>query len=217
MSTTCSTIVDSWTSSSVALNAATTAVGSFCMKPTVSVSSTSRPAGVWMRRVTGSSVENSRFSAITPALVSRLSSELLPAFVYPTSDMTGTSISMRRALYRARCRRTSSRSRLSFCMRVRTSRRSVSICVSPGPRVPMPPPRRSRCVHCPASLGSKYSCCASSTCKRPSLVRARCANTSRIRAVRSMTLTDSPSAFSRLRCCVGVSSSSQMTVLARLA
>ena len=105
---------------------------------------------------------------------------------------------------------------MSFCMRCRTSLRSVSICVSPGPRVPMPPPRRSRCVHCPASLGSRYSCCANSTCRRPSLVRARCAKTSRISAVRSMTFAP-PSSFSRLRCCVGVSSSSQITVLARFA
>ena len=43
-------------------------------------------------------------------------------------------------------------------MRSRASRRSVSICDSPGPRVPMPPtprpaPRRSRCVHRPAHAG----------------------------------------------------------------
>src|SRR2546430_1597460 len=43
-------------------------------------------------------------------------------------------------------------------MRSRARRRSVSICVSPGPRVPMPPsmrpaPRRSRWVHRPRMRG----------------------------------------------------------------
>ena len=42
-------------------------------------------------------------------------------------------------------------------------RRSVSISVSPGPRIPIPPFWRSRCVHNLVSLGSKYWHCANST------------------------------------------------------
>ena len=200
-------------SSSVARKAATSAGGSLWMNPTVSVSSAARPDGRRIRRVTGSSVENMRFSARTPARVSRLSSVLLPALVYPTSEMTGMSPDARLARRSPRWRRTPASSFLSRRMRSRAKRLSVSICVSPGPRVPMPPPSRSRCVHCPASRGSRYSCWASSTCSRPSRVRARDANTSRISAARSITLRP-PSASSRLRCWVGVSSSSHMTVSA---
>ena len=75
-------------------------------------------------------------------------------------------------------------------MRRRISRRSVSICVSPGPRTPMAPgeplrpPRRSRWLHWPLRRGRRYSVCANSTCRRPSRVRARTAKMSRISAVR---------------------------------
>ena len=51
-------------------------------------------------------------------------------------------------------------------------RRSVSSCVSPGPRVPMPPPVRDRCVHKRVRRGNWYSNCANSTWMRPSCVRA---------------------------------------------
>ena len=67
-------------------------------------------------------------------------------------------------------------------------RRSVSSFVSPGPRVPIPPPRRDSEWPWPESRGSMYFNCASSTCRRPSAVRARRANISRINCVRSMTL-----------------------------
>ena len=53
-------------------------------------------------------------------------------------------------------------------MRRRASRRSVSSWVSPGPRVPTPPPRRSRCCHMPRMRGRLYSSCASSTWSLPS-------------------------------------------------
>ena len=53
-------------------------------------------------------------------------------------------------------------------MRRRASRRSVSSCDSPGPRVPTPPPRRSRCCHMPRMRGRLYSSCASSTWSLPS-------------------------------------------------
>ena len=91
-------------------------------------------------------------------------------------------------------------------MRRRIWRRSVSSLVSPGPRVPMPPPSRDRAVPWPPSLGSKYRSWASSTCSLPSLLRARWAKMSKIRVVRSMTRTWQ--AFSRLRIWVGVSSRS---------
>ncbi len=212
-SMTCSTAADSDISSSVARNAATSVVGSLWMKPTVSVSSAGLPDGSMMRRVTGSSVENMRFSARTPARVIRLSSVLLPAFVYPTSDTTGRSFAVRFDLCSRLCRRTPSKSAFRFCSRLRTSRLSVSICVSPGPLMPIPPAIRSKCVHCPARRGKRYSVCANSTCRRPSRVRALDANTSKISAVRSSAFRP-PSASSRLRCCVGVSSSSQITVSA---
>ena len=69
------------TSSSVARNAATRSVGSFWMEPTVSVSSSSRPAGSSSFRVVGSRVAKSRCSARTPDPVSALSSVDLPALV----------------------------------------------------------------------------------------------------------------------------------------
>ena len=87
-------------------------------------------------------------------------------------------------------------------MRLPTSRRSTSSCVSPGPRRPMPPPCcRDRCVHICLSRGSEYSSWASSTCSRASGVRARVAKMSRINSLRSSTLT--PVAFSRLRTWAG--------------
>ena len=99
-----------------------------------------------------------------------------------------------------------------FCICLRIIRRSVSTCVSPGPRVPIPPPSRSKCDHCTTSLGRRYWCCASSTCNCPSCVRAWRPNTSKIRAVRSMTFICR--ADSRFRCWVGVSSSSNITTSA---
>ena len=80
--------------------------------------------------------------------------------------------SRRLALYWPRCLRTSSRPFFRRLILALISRLSVSIWVSPGPLVPIPPPRRSRWDHCPASLGSRYSCCASSTCRLPSRLRA---------------------------------------------
>ena len=72
-------------------------------------------------------------------------------------------------------------------------RRSVSSWVSPGPRVPMPPPVRDRWVHSRVRRGSWYSSWASSTWRRPSWVCACWAKMSRISRLRSMTLTLSSS------------------------
>ena len=71
-------------------------------------------------------------------------------------------------------------------MRRRASRRSVSSCDSPGPRVPMPPPRRSRCCHRPRIRGRLYSSWASSTWSFPSALRACWAKMSRMSCVRSI-------------------------------
>ena len=85
-------------------------------------------------------------------------------------------------------------------------RRSVSSFVSPGPLVPIPPPRRERESPCPMIRGSVYCSCASSTCSLPSFVCARCAKISKINAVLSRTLM--PNACSRFRCWAGDNSSS---------
>ena len=86
-------------------------------------------------------------------------------------------------------------------MRVRMRRRSVSSLVSPGPRVPMPPPRRDSAAPAPTRRGSRYFSWASSTCSLPSRVRARRAKMSRMSWVRSMTFRSSAS--SRWRSCAG--------------
>ena len=98
-------------------------------------------------------------------------------------------------------------------IRCRMRRRSVSSLVSPGPRVPMPPPSRESAVPEPTSRGIRYFSCASSTCSLPSRVRARLAKMSRINCVRSSTFRSSAS--SRLRSCAGDSSLSKMTTSAR--
>src|SRR6266702_3761128 len=110
-------------------------------------------------------------------------------------------------------------SRRSLLMRDRSRRRSVSILVSPGPRVPMPPPPATRPPACrasdspqPRSRGIRYSSWASTTCALPSLLRACWAKMSRMSAVRSTTFTlTTPSSR---RSWLGVSSPSQMTVSA---
>ena len=108
-----------------------------------------------------------------------------------------------------------SRSRSSVTRR-RASRRSVSSCDSPGPRVPTPPPSRSRCCHIPRMRGRLYSSCASSTWSFPSALTACWAKMSRISCVRSTTR--AWSAFSSVRCCDGLSSSStSSTSAARVA
>ena len=95
-------------------------------------------------------------------------------------------------------------------MRVRMRRRSVSSLVSPGPRVPMPPPSRDSAGPAPTSRGSRYFSCASSTCSLPSRVRARRAKMSRISCVRSTTL-HVDQRFCSSRSCAGDSSLSKMT------
>ena len=73
------------------------------------------------------------------APVSALSSVDLPAFVYPASATCGRCARSRSARITERLERTCASFRLSAAIRSRARRRSVSICVSPGPRVPIPP------------------------------------------------------------------------------
>ena len=106
----------------------------------------------------------------------------------------------------SRCWRTCSTRSFIFEIRVRMIRRSVSSWLSPGPREPMPPWVRERCVHSRVRRGSWYSSWASSTWSRPSWVWAWSAKMSRISRLRSMTLTLRSS--SSARCWAGDSSSS---------
>ena len=106
----------------------------------------------------------------------------------------------------ARCWRTWSTRSFIFLIRSRMIRRSVSSWLSPGPRVPIPPPVRDRWVHSRVRRGSWYSSWASSTWSRPSWVWACWAKMSRISRLRSMTLT--LSRLSRAFCWAGLSSSS---------
>ena len=116
-----------------------------------------------------------------------------------------------RSRWTLRTWRTCSSSASSRLMRSRISRRSVSSLVSPGPRVPMPPPCRERLLLMPESRGSRYLFCASSTCSLPSLVFARWAKMSRIRALRSSTGT--PMISSSARILPGESSLSNITMV----
>ncbi len=79
----------------------------------------------------------------------------LPAFVYPTRATTGAPARWRASRRVCRVRRTFSISRLTDWMRCRMRRRSVSSFVSPGPRVPMPPPSRDSITPLPVSRGSR--------------------------------------------------------------
>ena len=100
-------------------------------------------------------------------------------------------------------------------MRSRSRRRSVSSCVSPGPRRPIPPFWRSRWVQPRTRRVDMWRSCASSTCSLPTCERARCAKMSRISPVRS--ITRQPSARSRLRSCEGLSAWLKMTSAASCA
>lgn len=221
-STTCSRRSASTTSSSVDRKASTSWVGRCRTKPTVSVRTTSRPSVSTPCRVVGSSVANRAFCTSTPASVSALSRLDLPALVYPAIATAGTPERRRAPRLVSRACFMPLISRRSFAIRSRIRRRSVSIFVSPGPRRPTPPLLPARPPACrdsaspqPRSRGSMYSICARLTCALPSREVACWAKMSRIRAVRSMTLTFTT--FSSALSCAGVSSPSQITVSAPVA
>ena len=110
-------------------------------------------------------------------------------------------------------------SRRSFAILSRMRRLSVSIFVSPGPRPPIPAPPAARPPTWrdsespqPRRRGNRYAIWASSTWALPSLLFACWAKISKIKAVRSTTLTFNLS--SNCRSCEGESSPSQTTVSA---
>ncbi len=176
------------------------------MNPTVSERSI-RCAGVMGTSLTvESSVAKSMSSTTTPAPENQFRSVDFPAFVYPTSATRGncslpfrwTSLSLPISRILA----------LRCVILVRIARRSVSICVSPGPFVPMPPNCLERCVHWRVRRGSMYCSWASSTCVFASFVLARDAKMSSMIPLLSMILHFI--SFSRLRTCTADRSSSNM-------
>ena len=124
------------------------------MNPTVSVRSAFFPLGRMSSRVVGSSVAKSLSSTRTPAEVSAFMSVDFPALVYPTSATTGISFFRRCFPCVARSRPTSSILSVRRWIFSRMRRRSTSSCCSPGPRVPIPPSWRERCVHARVRRGS---------------------------------------------------------------
>ena len=179
------------TSSSVARNASTSWCGSLWMKPTVSVTIAvcPSPSLTWRRRgiergeqlVLGQGhhgaderVEQRRLAGVRVA------------------DDRRRSAYRRRSRPRAvvsRCWRTSSTALLHLLDPLADQPAVRLQLDSPGPRDPMPPCVRDRCVHRRVRRGSWYSSWASSTWSRPSCVRACRAKMSRISRLRSMTLT----------------------------
>src|SRR6266511_3950764 len=154
-SATWSTREASATSSSVERNASTRSWGSLPTNPTVSETVTSRPPGSDSRRVVGSSVANSWSATSTPASVSAFISVDLPAFVYPAMATWGMPLDSRRDRFVCRVRDRCWMSRRSLEMRRRMCCRSTSSLVSPGPRVPIPPPSRDMASPHPRSRGSR--------------------------------------------------------------
>mmetsp|Transcript_12997 Transcript_12997/g.23581 ORF Transcript_12997/g.23581 Transcript_12997/m.23581 type:complete len:251 (-) Transcript_12997:995-1747(-) len=141
-STMCTNTSASFTSSNVALNAATNCVGNFCMNPTVSVNRTSGWVlypGSFTLLVVGSSVANRMSSANIPAFVRQFSSVDFPALVYPTRARTGNPPLLRPRRCKSRCFCTPSIFPFSTRIRSLKIRLSTSSCVSPGPRNPTPP------------------------------------------------------------------------------
>ena len=179
----------------------------------MSVIATCLPLFKYNFLVVGSNVENNLDFCITFAPVIRFNNELLPAFVYPIKEIIGIPEFDLCFLCCFLLVFNLLRSLRSFCILCLVILLSVSICVSPGPLVPIPPPNLSKCDHWPASLGNKYSFWANSTCNLPSLLFAFCANISNIKDVLSMIFLFFNS-FSIFLCCVGVNSWSQITVFA---
>ncbi len=186
-STTWSTRSATSVSSRVAANPSTSWVGSRRMNPTVSVTRYRLPS-CSNPRVVGSSVSKSRSSTEASAPVSAFSSVDLPDVRVP-----GERDRRHRRPARAPCGASPAAAPSPRRRRLRSETRflrepSVGLeLLSPGPRVPTPPPRRSRCCHIPRMRGRLYSSCASSTWSFPSALRACWAKMSRISCVRSTT------------------------------
>ena len=152
ISTTCSSKSASRTSSNVLLNESINCVGNFRINPTVSDSKNGKlPTTTFLTVV--SSVANNLFSTKTSLLLITFINVDFPTFVYPTKATRTI------APLLPRCTDICLSMVFIFSfnndIRSRTIRRSVSISVSPGPRNPIPPFCRSRCVHKPDNLGNK--------------------------------------------------------------
>ena len=216
MSTTCTSKSASRTSSRVLLKESIKSVGNLRMNPTVSLSKKGRFSIMTLRTVV-SRVAKSLFSAKTSLLASKFINVDLPTLVYPTK---ATRIKRPRFLRCVLfCLSISAKRSFSKDIRLRMIRRSISNCVSPGPRrptiplpppAPEPPPWRSKCVQRRCRRGSMYLYCASSTCVFALAVWARMAKISKINEVRSSILIFS--SCSMLRICLAESSSSKMAI-----
>jgi len=126
------------------------------MNPTVSVTRISCVLSSTSDRVVVSRVENSMASSSIPASVRAFKRLLLPAEVYPTRAAVFSPDCFLCERTSSLCFSTSFSSRFSLLMRSRMRRRSISSFFSPGPLVPMPPPRRDRDFPSPASLDARY-------------------------------------------------------------
>ena len=160
ISTTCNNKSASRTSSKVDLKDSTNCVGSLRMNPTVSVSK----KGIFLMttfRTVVSRVANNLFSAKTSDLLITFIKVDFPTLVYPTKATR--TILPRFFRCTAICLSMVTNFFLSNEILSRMIRLSVSISVSPGPRIPIPPFCLSRCVHKRVSRGNKYSCWANST------------------------------------------------------
>ena len=163
MSTTCNSTSASRTSSKVDLKLSTNCVGNFLIKPTVSVNSKGKLSMLILRTVV-SKVAKSLFSANTSVLHNKFSRVLFPTFVYPTRAIRQSlPLLLRWVVICTSIFCSFFLSKEIFCWMIR---RSVSIWVSPGPRIPIPPFCRSKWVHIRVSRGSKYWYWANSTCVR---------------------------------------------------
>src|SRR5690554_3194483 len=200
-------------SSRVARKASTNWWGSLLIKPTVSTRKTSCRLGRTTRRRAGSRVAKSRSETSTSVPVIARKSVDFPALVYPTKANTGQAFFSLGARCKWRWARTFFNLLLTTAILRRSLRRSVSSFVSPGPRVPIPPPRRERISPFPERRGRRYSNWAFSTWSLASLVCARWAKMSRIKPVRSTILVSRTS--SKFPAWAGVSSSSKITRSAR--
>ena len=194
-------------SSKVLRNASIRWWGSLRIKPTVSVSKISCPLSNFKFLVVGSNVANSLSSSNTLAFVRQFNNVDFPALVYPTIAATFTRLRLRCPLVTSLCCRTSDNSLFNWESLVLIKRRSISNFFSPGPLVPIPPPRRDSEIPNPVKRLKRYRSCANSTCIFPSLVEALAAKISKIISVRSITLQSN--SRSMLRSCAGDNSSSQ--------
>ena len=216
MSTICNSKSASRTSSRVDLKESTKSVGNLRIKPTVSESRNGRFSIITLRTVV-SNVANSLFSAKTSLFESKVINVDFPTLVYPTN---ATRIKRPRFFrWVDFCLSISAKRSFNNDIRFKMIRRSISSCVSPGPRspteplpppAPEPPPWRSKWVHKRCRRGSMYLYCASSTCVFALAVWARMAKISRIRDVRSSILILSSASI--LRICLAESSSSKITM-----